>query len=94
MSNDDQLPPYNPRAKAALLQALEGQLSSSETPEVKKELARLIAAGVKKADAKEMMATVLGFHIVSLVKGTKAFDYSAYLAELRRLPDIDYDRPL
>jgi hypothetical protein len=93
MSNDD-LPEYNPRAKAALLQALEDQLRSPETPEVKAELDRLLAAGVKKKEAKEMMATVLAFHIARLMRGTKPFDYVAYLTELRRLPEIDYDQEL
>jgi hypothetical protein len=92
--NDEELPEYNPRAKAALLQALEDQLRSPETPEVKAELARLVAAGVKKKEAKEMMATILAFHIARLMRGTKPFDYTDYLAELRRLPEIDYDQEL
>jgi hypothetical protein len=92
--NDDELPEYNPRAKAALLQALDDQLRSPETPEVRTELNRLVAAGVKEQEARLMMATVLGFHLVSLMKGNSDFDYSAYLAELRKLPEIDYDQPL
>jgi hypothetical protein len=92
--SDDEMPEYNPRAKAALLQALEDQLHSKETPEVSAELKRLIAAGVKKSEAKEMMAAILAFHIVRLMKGGKPFDYAAYLAELRRLPEVDYDQEL
>jgi hypothetical protein len=90
----DEIPEHNPNALAALLEALENQLHSPQTPEVKAELERLIATGVRKREAKEMMAAVLGFHIVSLMKGTKAFDYSTYLSELHRLPEIDYDREL
>jgi len=90
----DDLPESNPHARAALLRALEVQLNSPETPEVKAELNRLIAAGVKKKEAKEMMATILAFHIARLMTSTKPFDYPAYLAELRKLPDINYDDPL
>ena len=93
MSEEDEVD-FNPRARAAILQALEDQLHSPETPEVKAELARLIAAGVKKKKAKEMMALILMFHITRMMKGTKSFDYGAYLAELRRLPKIDYDQEL
>ena len=92
--NDDDLPEYIPRAGAAILQALEDQLRSPETPEVVAELNRLLAAGVRKKAAKEMMATILAFHIARLMKGTKSFDYAAYLAELGRLPEIDYEQEL
>jgi hypothetical protein len=87
-------PEYNPRAKAALLLGLENQLGSPETPEVKAELDRLIASGVKMKKAKEMMAAILAFHIARVMKGTQAFDYSLYLDELRQLPEIDFDQPL
>jgi formate dehydrogenase maturation protein FdhE len=90
--NADELPEYNPHARAALMQALEDQLRSSETPEVRAELDRLVTAGVNKKEAKEMMATILAFHIARLMKDAKPFDYAAYLAELRRLPEIDYDQ--
>lgn len=92
--NRDDGPEPNPRAKAALLRALEDQLRSPETPEVRGELARLIQAGVKENEAKEMMAAMLAFHIASMMKGTRQFDYAAYLAELRRLPEINYDQSL
>ena len=92
--SDDEDVEYNPRARAALLQALDDQLRSPETPEVKAELQRLVAAGVKKEKAREMMALILMFHMTRLMKGTKPFDYAAYLAELRRLPAIDYDQEL
>jgi len=29
-----------------------------------------------------------------MMKGTLEFDYAEYLAELRRLPEINYDRTL
>lgn len=88
------MPEYNPRARAALLQALDDQLNSSETPEVRAELQRLTAAGIKEKEAKEMMATILAFHIARLMRSEKPFDYAAYLAELRKLPEIDYDQAL
>ena len=84
----------NPRAKAALLQGLEQQLSSPDTPEVKAELDRLLSLGVKKKEAKKMIAAILAVHIVHMMKQQRPFDYAAYLAELRRLPEIDYDQPL
>jgi formate dehydrogenase maturation protein FdhE len=90
----DELPEYNPHARAALMQGLEDQLRSSETPEVRAELDRLVTAGVNKKEAKEMMATILAFHIARLMKAEKPFDNAAYLAELRRLPEIDYDQEL
>ena len=87
-------PEYNPRARAALLQGIEDQLRSPDTPEVKVEFDRLHAAGIKKSKAKEMMAFVLAVHFARMMKRKTPFDYAAYLEELRRLPAIDYDQPL
>lgn len=87
------MPDYNPRARALILRALEDQLASSETPEVKAEFERLVKSGFDQKRAKEMMGTVLSFYIVSTVQG-REFDYAAYIEELRKLPDIDFDKPL
>jgi uncharacterized protein (DUF2267 family) len=83
--NDDESPEGNKHLQAAMLQALEDQLESSETPEVKAELDRLVKADVDEEDAKEMMAGVLLDHIVRLTQGSQSFDYQAYLADLRKL---------
>lgn len=91
MSESDEV---NPRAGAAILRALEDQLASPETPEVHRELDRLVASGLKQTEAKRLMAQVLAFYIVRLMRSKKPFDYTAYLAELSRLPDIDYEQEL
>ena len=90
----DKLPEFNPRARAALLQGLEDQLRSPETPEVAAELQRLRSLGVPEKNAKEAMALVLITHIARMIKHKTPFDYSAYLADLRRLPEFDMDQPI
>lgn len=92
--SDDELPEYNPRARAAILQALDDQLRSPETPEVRAELKRLLSLGLKERRARELMALVLITHIARMMKHKRPFDYSAYLAELRRLPEFDEDQPI
>lgn len=92
--SDDELPEYNPRARAAILQALDDQLRSPETPEVRAELKRLLSLGVEEMRAKEAMALVLITHVARMMKHKTPFDYSAYLAELRRLPEFDADQAI
>lgn len=84
----------NPHAKAALLQAVQDQLKSAKSIEVQHEYQRLVALGIGDSDAREMIATILSFHMVSSLQRGKEFDYPAYLTELRRLPDVDYDKEL
>ena len=79
------------RRKAAILAGLEDQLKSSETPEVKVHLDRLLSLGHSVFEAKEMMGTLLAFYIYHTQK-QDGYTYDDYVEELSKLPEIDYDR--
>ncbi len=74
-----------------MLQALDEQLASPETPEVRHHYQRLLDEGYSEEDTRELLATILSFYIWHTKRGD-GYSYADYVEELAQLPDIDWDR--
>ena len=85
---------HNPEARKAILEVVANQLQPGIAPEVRVEYERLIGCGVTDTMARESIGFVLSFHVARMLKNHDHFDYLAYLADLRLLPDCDLDRYL
>ena len=72
-----------------MLQALDDQLHSDETPEVRQHYQRLLKSGQSDAETRELMATILAFYFWHTARGDE-YGYSDYVRELARLPTIDW----
>jgi hypothetical protein len=79
------------RRKQLMLAAVQAQLTSPETPEVKEHYQRLLSLGHSETEAKELIATVLAFYIWHTMR-KDGYTYADYLAELARLPEIDWEK--
>ena len=77
------------RRKELMLQAVQEQIASPETPEVKMHYERLRALGRSDSEALELIATVLAFYMWHTMRQDD-YTYSDYVVELERLPDIDW----
>jgi hypothetical protein len=77
------------RRRQLMLAALDDQLCSPETPEVKHHYERLRGLGHSDADVRELMATVLAFYFWHTMRKDD-YTYDDYLAELSKLPEIDW----
>ena len=77
------------RRKELMLRAVEDQMRSPDTPEVRMHYDRLRALGHSDAEARELIATVAAFYIWHTMRKDN-YTYSDYVAELARLPDIDW----
>ena len=77
------------RRRALMLRALDDQLASAETPEVRQHYDRLRGLGHTDAEARELMATILAFYIWHTMR-QDAYTYGDYVEELARLPEIDW----
>jgi hypothetical protein len=75
--------------RQAILQALDDQLGSPETPAVKTHYDRLRRLGHSDSQVRELMATVLSFYLWHTARGDK-YTYDDYVAELAKLPAIDW----
>jgi len=79
------------RRKQLMLSAVQDQLNSPETPEVREHYQRLLSLGHSETEAKELIATVLAIYIWHTMR-QDGYTYSDYLAELAKLPDIDWEK--
>ena len=77
------------RRKALILRAVQDQLESPETPEVRLHYQRLISLGHSDSQARELIATLLAFFIWHTQRGDD-YTYSDYVAQLEQLPEIDW----
>ena len=77
------------RRKKLMLEAVQEQMTSPESPEVKVHYERLRALGHSDAEARELIATVLAFYFWHTMRQDD-YTYADYVAELARLPDIDW----
>jgi hypothetical protein len=78
------------RRKALMLRAVQDQLDSPETPEVKQHYQRLLSLGHSENEAKELIATILAFYIWHTAR-KDGYTYADYLAALAKLPEIDWE---
>ena len=77
------------RRKEAILRGVQDQLDSPESPEVRVHYERLRSLGRSGAEARELIATLLAFYIWHTKRGDD-YTYADYVAELERLPEIDW----
>jgi len=72
-----------------MLQGVEEQMASPDTLEVRAHFERLRSLGHSDAQARELIATVLAFYIWHTMRQDD-YSYSDYVAELAKLPEIDW----
>ena len=77
------------RRKQLMLLAVQDQLTSPETPEVKVHYDRLRSLGHSDAQTREWIATVLAFYIWHTMR-KDYYSYSDYVVELAMLPEIHW----
>ena len=80
----------NPRAKAAILEAVKEQLRSPESPYVKTNYDRLINEGIEIEEVMKMLGAVLAVEMWEMNVKQRAFDEKGYIEWLERLPDMGW----
>jgi hypothetical protein len=76
------------KRRRAILDALDEQISSPETPEVKQQHERLLSLGITDFKARLLMANVFATYIWHTLQKDN-YTYQDYLADLSKLPEID-----
>jgi hypothetical protein len=69
-----------------LMQAIDEQLQSPQTPYVRKTLNRLLALGLSEQQAREEMADCLGEELDDMLAKSRPFQEKSYRALLDALP--------
>jgi hypothetical protein len=73
-----------------MLRAVEDQLTSPDTPEVRLHYERLLSLGHRDAEARELIATILAFYLWHTMRKDD-YSYADYVAGLAKLPEIDWE---
>jgi hypothetical protein len=80
------------RVAQSLIEAVEGQLSANDPPEVAATLARLLAAGYDRDRAIAMIGTVMMIEMNEIMRNDRPFDRALYAGRLAALPELpDFD---
>jgi hypothetical protein len=77
--------------KELMLRGVQDQLDSPDTPEVRVHYERLLELGHTDPEVRELIATVLAFYLWHTARGDD-YTYLDYVAELERLPEINWDK--
>jgi hypothetical protein len=77
---------YNPRLRAAYLDAVDAQLKSGEPPETKGTYERLKREGFSDEEARVLLAQVIAVESYCIVKERKPFNRERFVRNLNALP--------
>jgi hypothetical protein len=77
------------RRKELMLRGVQDQLASPDTPEVRVHFERLRSLGHSDTEARELIAALLAIYIWHTMRKDD-YSYSDYVAELAKLPEIDW----
>ncbi len=80
----------NPRAKAAILAAVEEQINSPESPYVREHYNRLLALDIDKDDVMKLLGSVLAAEMWEISVQGREFDEKQYIERLEKLPDTSW----
>lgn len=78
---------HNPRAQAAILEAVANQLRLNKPAEARLTLKRLIEAGYSEKETKKLIGWCLSIELYQVMKSRQPYNEARYVANLKRLPE-------
>lgn len=81
----------SPRVRRAFLQVVDNQLRDDTPPETRRTLARLMAEGYSRDEARRLIANVVACEFYDMLKNRQPYDEAGYVANLERLPTPPWD---
>jgi len=79
---------FNPRLRAAFLEAVENQLRDSEPPETRQAYDRLLREGHSEAEAKDLIGAVIAAETYYILKRGETFNHDRFVSKLNNLPKL------
>lgn len=79
---------FNPHLRAALLEAVENQLTNNNPPETRQAYERLLREGKSEHDAKVLIASVVAVEIFEVVNRHEPYNNERFVQALSRLPEL------
>ncbi|MHB8844708.1 MAG: DUF1841 family protein [Nitrospirota bacterium] len=79
---------FNPRLRAAFLEAVEKQLRDNEPPETLRTYERLLREGHSEAEAKDLIGAAIAAETYWILKENQPFNHDRFANTLNRLPEL------
>jgi hypothetical protein len=77
--------------RAALLEAIQNQITANNPPETEQTFGRLIAAGFGEEEVWRLLSAVLAVELAAILREGRPFSLDAYVKALKALPDLPLD---
>ena len=84
--------PHDPVLRAAILEVVDNQLRDGAPPETRATLKRLIADGISEKKARELIGCVVCTEMFDVLKSGQPYQEERYLAGLRALPRLPWEK--
>ena len=81
----------NPMLTAAIIEAVNHQLTGNEPPETRETYLRLITAGYSDEAAKKLVGAALSVEIYEMLQEKKAYNPARYIPNLAQLPKMPWE---
>ena len=81
----------SPQLTAAILEAVNNQLSENEPLETRETYMRLIKAGYSDEEAKRLIGAILSTEIFEVLKEKKEYNRERYVKNLKNLPAMPWE---
>jgi hypothetical protein len=79
---------FNPHLRAAILEAVENQITNNNPPETRQTYERLLREGRSEHDAKVLIASVVAVEIFEVVNRCEPYNHERFVQALSRLPEL------
>lgn len=79
------------QARAAIIGAVEAQLTDGDPPEAAETLERLLAEGYSRDEAVRLIGCALADEMFQIMKHEREYDHARYVGLLRKLPDAPWE---
>jgi hypothetical protein len=87
--SEDAMPEkFNPRLRAAFLEAVENQLRDNEPQESRQTYERLLREGDSEAEAKDLIGAAIAAETYYILKRDEHFNHDRYVTMLNNLPKL------
>jgi ribosomal protein L11 methylase PrmA len=79
---------FNPHLRAAILEAVENQITNNNPPETRQTYERLLREGISEHDAKVLIANIVAAEIFEVINRREPYNHERFVLALSRLPEL------
>jgi hypothetical protein len=80
------------KLQQAIIEVVNNQLRKNDPPETRQTFNRLVTEGFSEQEAVKLIGYVVATEVFAVIKDDRRYDETAYVAALRNLPRLPWDK--